>query len=111
MTVFRFPSEETLVSNMDTDNHLVKGVTRYPRPVFMSALEQLRQMRLQTETPRIQTITSVIPLLQSKEVVMHIVKVIEHITQAFDLRMLAYLKFIGSHGFSRLTSLTFIQDR
>ena len=42
---------------------------------------------------------------------MHIVKVIEQIADAFVLRMLAYLIFIGSHGFSRFTLLTFNYDR
>ena len=110
-TTFFNPIKETLVADMDTDDHLVKRITRYPRPMLMGALKQLRQMRLQTETSRIQTIAAVIPFFQSKEVVMHIVKVIEHIPQAFVLRMLAYLIFVGSHGFSRLTLLTFNYDR
>ena len=109
-SVFK-PIKEPFVSDMDTDNHFVKRVAGDPRPVFMGPLEQLRQMRLQTETSGIQTIAAVIPFFQSKEVVMHIVKVIEHIPQASVLRMLAYLIFIGSHGFSRLTLLTFNYDR
>ena len=49
-TVFN-PSKESLVGDVDTDNHLVKRVARYPRPMFMSALEQLRQMRFNPYRP------------------------------------------------------------
>ena len=55
------PIKEALVADMDTDDHFVKRIAGDPRPVFMGALKQLRQMRLQTETSRIQTITAVIP--------------------------------------------------
>ena len=38
--------ERTLIGSINADNHSVKGVTRYPRPMFLSAFKQLRQMRL-----------------------------------------------------------------
>ena len=100
------PIKETLVGNMDTDNHGIKGVTRYPSPVLMCALEQLRQVRLQAIPPRILTIDAVIPILQSKKVVMDIRKVIEHITQTHILRVFAYLIFIGSQDVTSYQSLT-----
>ena len=93
-TVFD-PIEEPLIPDMDTDNYSVKCITRYPYPVFMSALEQLRQMRLQPIPPGVFPIDAVIPLLQSKEVVMDIAKVIKHVAQTFILWMLAYLIFVG----------------
>ena len=38
--------ERTLIGSINADNHSVKGVTRYPRPMFLCAFKQLRQMRL-----------------------------------------------------------------
>ena len=100
------PIKEPFVSDMDTDNHFVKRVAGDPHPVFMGPLEQLRQMWLQAVSSGIETIAAVIPFFQSKEVVMQIVKVIEHIAQAFVLRMLAYLIFISSHDVASVQSLT-----
>ena len=105
-SAFFDPIEEPLIPDMDTDNHSVKRITRYPCPLLMGALEELRQMRLQTIPTGIFAIDTVIPLLQSKEVVMHITKVIKHIAQTFILWMLAYLTFIGSHGVTSYQSLT-----
>ena len=104
-TVFN-PIKETLVSDMDTDDHLVKRIAGDPRPVFMGALKQLRQMRLQPIPTGVLSIHAIVPLLHCQEVVMHIVKIVEHVADAFVLRMLAYLIFIGSHGVSQFTVLT-----
>ena len=100
------PSKEPLVGSVNTDNHLVKGISWYPRPVFMSALEQLRQMRLQPIPPGILAKHAIVSLLQCQKVVMDIAKVIKQVAQAFDLRVVAYLIFVGSHGFTSYQSLT-----
>ena len=100
------PIKETSISDMDTDNHLVKGISWNPCPVLMGALEQLRQVRLQPIPTRIFPIDTVIPLFQSKEVVMHIAQVIEHVAHAHILRMFAYLVFLCSHGVTSHQPLT-----
>ena len=100
---------------MDTDNHSVKRIAGYPRPVFMGAFEQLRQVRLQTETPRIFPVSTVISLFQLQKVIMHIRKVVKHIAKTHILRVLAQLELVCSailflfslpHGVSRITLLT-----
>ena len=98
--------ESTFISDMDTDNRFVKRVAWYPCPVWLGALEQLRQMRLQAKTSRILTIAAIIAFLQLQEVVMHIAKVIKQIPCAFVLRMFAYLIFIGSQDFTSYQYLT-----
>ena len=105
LTVFK-PIEESFVGDMDTDNHLVKCVARDPHPVLMGALEQLRQVRLQTIPSRILAKHAIVPLLQTQKVVMHIAKVIKQVTQAFDLRMFSYLIFLRSHCVTSYQSLT-----
>ena len=92
------PIKEPLVADMDTDNHLVKCVAGDPRPVFMSALEQLRQMRLQPIPTGVLPIHAIVSLLQTQKVVVNIAQVIKQVAQAFDLRVVAYLIFISSHG-------------
>ena len=89
-------SKKLFPRKVKADNHCVKRVTRYPCPMFMGALEQLRQMWLQPITSRVFTINAVIPLFQRKKVIMHITQVVKHIPQAFILRMLTYRIFIGS---------------
>ena len=110
--------KETFISDMNTDNHFVKRITRYPRPVFLCAFQQVRQVRLQAETPRILTVSTVISLFQRKKVVMHIRKVIQHIPETHSLWMFAQLElvcsamlflFSFSHGVSRITPLTPLQ--
>ena len=76
LSVFN-PSEESLVGDMDTDNHSIECVARYPCPVFLAAFEQLRQMRLQTETTGVFAIDTVIAFLQPQKVVMDICEIIE----------------------------------
>ena len=98
------PIKESLVGDMDTDNHRIERVTPYPHSVFLGALEQLRQVRLQPIPTGILPIDAVISLLKFQEVVMDIGKVIQHVAQAHILRMLAYLIFAGSHGVTRTTS-------
>ena len=110
--------KKTVVRNMDTDNHLIKCVAGYPRPMVLRAFQQLRQMRLQAIPSRIQTVAAIIPFFQSKEVVMHVAQVVKHIAQAHIFRMFAYLIFIRSasaflfslslvcHWISRITALT-----
>ena len=111
------PVKKSVVSDMDTDNHFVKRVPRDPRPVLMGAFEQLRQVRLKAETSGIQTIPAIIPFFQSKEVIMHISKVIKHVAQTHVLWVFAYLilmrptrAFLVSlsffHGLSRITRLS-----
>ena len=92
------PSKESLVGNMDADNHRVKGIAWYPCPMLLGTLEQLRQVGLKPIPTGVFTIDAVISLFQSKEVIMHIPKIVEHITQTLVLRMLAYLIFVGSHS-------------
>ena len=94
--------EKTLPSDMQADNHSIKGVAWYPSPVFLSALEQLRQMRLQAIASRILTIASVIPILKPQKMVMYIRKVIKHVAQALVLGMAAYLIFVRSQRFYQL---------
>ena len=89
--------ESPLIGEMDTDNNPVKGIARYPCPMSLGALEQLRQMRLKTITTRILAIATVISLFQTQEMIMDIAQVIKHITQAFVLRVVAYLVCIRSH--------------
>ena len=96
---------------MDTDNHLIQCISRYPCPVLLGAPEQLRQMQLQTIPAGVFPIDTIIPLLQCQEVVMDIAEIIEHITHAHILRMFAHLIFIGFHGFSRITPLSLTSGR
>ena len=99
-------AEKTLVGRIQANNHSVKRVARYPYPVLLGALEQLRQVRLQAIPTGILSIYAVITLLQLQEVVMYIAKVIEKVAQTLILRMFAYLIFIGSQGFTSYQSLT-----
>ena len=92
------PVKVSLVGKMETDNHRVKRVTRYPRPMFLSALEEFGKMRLQTIPACVFAIATVVSLFQTQEVVMNIAKVVKHIAQAFVLRGVAYLMFVGSQG-------------
>ena len=107
--------KEPIISNMDTDNHSVKGITRYPCPVSLGAFEQLRQVRLQAETPRIFPVSTVISLFQLQKVVMDIRKVIKHIAETHILGVFAQLELVCSailflvslpHRVSRITPLT-----
>jgi len=100
ITVFAFELRQAtesvkkaFIGGIKTNNHSVKRVARYPSPMLMGALEQLRQMGLQAITPRIFTIDTIIAFLQSKEVVMDITQVVKHIAESHILRMFAYLIF------------------
>ena len=112
--------KKAFISDMETDNHSVKGIARYPSPMFMGPLEQLRQVRLQPITPRIFTIDTVIAFLKFQKVIMDITQVVKHIAEAHILWMFAYLIFVGSaraflfsfsffHSGSHFTILTPIQ--
>ena len=90
--------KELFPSKVQAFYHFVKRITRYPCPVFFGALKQLRQMRLQAKTTGIFPIDTVIPLFQSKKVIMHITEIVKHVAQAHILRMFAYRIFIGSHS-------------
>ena len=57
----------------------------------MSALEQLRQMRLQPIPTGVLPIHAIVSLLQTQKVVVNIAQVIKQVAQAFDLRVVAYL--------------------
>ena len=83
---------------VQANNNSVKRVTGYPCPLSLGAVEQLRQVRLQAIPAGIFPIDAVISIFQSKEVIMHVAKFIEHIAQAHILRMLAYLIFVSSHS-------------
>ena len=108
--------KKSFPSDMQTDNHFVKRIARNPRPMFLSASKQLRQVRLQTIPTRIFTVDAVISLLKFEEVVMYITQVVKHIAKTHILRMFAYLIFIRSavllllfslfHRISRITTLT-----
>ncbi len=107
--------KEPFISDMDTDNHSVKRISRYPCPMLMRPFEQLRQVRLQAETPRIFTVYTVISLLQLQKVVMHVRKVIKHIAKTDILWVFAQLELVCSailflfsffHGRSRITLLS-----
>ena len=93
----RNPVKESLVSKMKMNNNSIKGIARYPRPMFLSPLEQFGKMRLQTIPACVFTIATVVSLFQTQEVVMDIAKVVKHITQAFVLRVITYLIFVGAH--------------
>ena len=104
--------KESFISDMDTDNHCVKRIPRYPCPVLLRAFEQLRQVRLQAKTPRIFPVSTVISLFQRKKVVMDIRKVVKHIPETHILGVLAQLELVCSailflfsfpHGVSRIT--------
>ena len=108
--------KESLIGGVDTDNHSVKGIPRYPCPLPMRPFEQLRQVRLKAVPTGILTVNAVIALLKFEEVIVNIAQVVEHVPQAHILWMFAYLVFIRSamlflffpfsHGVSRITSLT-----
>ena len=89
--------KEPLIARVNTDNHRVKRVTRYPRPMFLGSLKQLRQMRLQAITSEILSISTVIALFKRQDVSLQVSKIVKHIAQAFGLRMRAYRIFIGAH--------------
>ena len=101
-----YPSKETLVGDVDTDNHLIQRIARDPRPVLLRPLEQLRQVRLQPIPASVFTIDAVIPPFQRQEVVMDIPKVIQQIPHALMLRVVAYLICVGSHSVTSYQSLT-----
>ena len=65
--------------------------------MFLSAFEQLRQVRLQAKPSGISAIATVISLLQPQKVIMDIGEFIKQIAQAFILRMIPYRIFVGSH--------------
>jgi fumarate reductase subunit D len=95
---------------MDTDNHGIKCIARYPYPMFLGAFEELGQMRLEPILTGIFTIDAVIAFLQGEKVVMDIGnQVIEQVAQTFVLWMVAYLIFIGSHRMSISYYLTRFQ--
>ena len=107
--------KEPVISDVDTDNHSIKGIPRYPCPLSMRAFEQLRQVRLQTIPTGVFPIDAVISLFQRKKVVMHLRKVIKHITEMHSLGVFAELELIRFailflfwffHGVSRITPLT-----
>ena len=47
--------------------------------------------------------------LPQVKIFMHLMQVVEHMTQAFILRVVAYLIFMGSHWLSHFTPLTPVQ--
>ena len=97
-----FSMKKAFPSNVQSDNHSVKRVAGDPYPVFLGALEQLRQMRLQAETSRIFTINPIVAIFQLQKMVVDLAQVVKHIPQAFVLRMFAYLIFVGSQKIYQL---------
>ena len=83
--------KKTVIRNMDTGNHLIKRVARYPSPVLLGTLKQLRQVWLQAKTTCVFSIDAVISLLKTQEVVVDVAKVVKHIAQAFVFSMFAQL--------------------
>ena len=107
--------KEPFISGMDTDNHFVKRIAGYPRPVLLRASKQLCQVRLQAKTSRIFPVSTVISLFQLQKVVMDIRKVVKHIPQTHILWVFAQLELVCSailflfslpHGLSRITPLS-----
>ncbi len=107
--------------NVEASDYRVKCITRYPSLVFFCAFQQLRQVWLQAETPRIFTISTVIAVLKLEKVIVNIAQVVKHIAKTDIFRVFAYLIFIRSamfllffisffrHRFSRITPLTLEQ--
>ena len=83
--------KKSVIRDVDTDDHLVKCITRDPCPMLLGTLEQLRQVRLQEKTTCVFSIDAVISLLKTQEVVVDIAKVVKHIAQAHIFRMFAQL--------------------
>ena len=54
--------KEPVVALINANNHSVKGIARYPRPMLFRAFEQLRQVRLQAKPSGISAIATIIPL-------------------------------------------------
>ena len=77
--------KEPLIARVNTNNHRVKRVTRYPRPVFLGSLKQLRQMRLQAITSEILSIPTAIALFKRQDVSLQVSKIIKHITKRLVL--------------------------
>ena len=90
--------ESTFISKVNTDNHSIKGITRYPCPVLFTPFEQLRQMRLQSISTRIFTIPTIVAFLQSQEVIVNVRKFVKQIAQPFVLWVITDLICIRSHG-------------
>ena len=112
--------KEPVVCDVDTDNHFVKRIAGYPRPVLLRASKQLRQVRLQAKTSCIFPVSTVISLFQLQKVIMDIRKVVKHITETHILWVFAQLELVCSailflfsfrHGASRITLLSLIQWR
>ena len=88
--------KKAIVCDMDTSNYLVKRIARYPSPVLVCTLKQIRQVRLKAEASGVLAIDTVISLFQFEEVVVDIAKIVKHVAQAHIFRMFAYLIFIRS---------------
>ena len=101
-----FYIQEPLPSDVQADNHSVKGITRNPSPMLFCPFEKVRQMRLQAKTTGVFAIPTVIPIFQLQKVVMDIAKVIQQIAQAFVFWVFAYLIFVCSHSVASYQSLT-----
>jgi len=112
--------EKVFKTTVKIDNHSVKRIPRYPRPMLMGPIQHICQIGLQPITPRIFTIDTVIPILKFEKMVMHIAEIIKHIAETHILRVFAYLVSISAtllflfsaffHRFSRLTALSLNQD-
>jgi hypothetical protein len=74
--------------------------------MFVGAFQQVCQVRLQPIPASVFAIDTIIPPFECQEMVMHIFKVIKHVTKSYILRMVTDLFFIGSHGLSRIMPLT-----
>ena len=83
--------KKALICLINTNNRTVQCVTRYPCPMALCRLEQLRQMWLQAIPTSIFAVEAVIAFFQTQKVVVDICQVVKQITQALifgELRIL-----------------------
>ena len=100
---------------VQTNNHCIKRVAGYPRPMLMPALQHIRQVWLQSPSINMFAIATIIAILQTQEVIVNIAQIVRHIAETDILGVFAELKLVGSailfflsfsHGLSRITPLT-----
>ena len=90
--------KELLPSKFKTNNNIVKSVSRYPSPVTLSPFQKFGKMGLEFVSASGLPEHTEISFLKSKEVVMDISKLVQHIAKTFVLRMVANLVFVRSHN-------------
>ena len=98
--------EKSVVSCVYTFQLTLDHLTRQTLPMWVCRLFQLRQMSRHRMIVRIRQTVFIALTLPQVEILMHFMHIVQQIPQAFILRVFAYLMFIGSHWFSRITLLT-----